>query len=154
MFFSRGRNKIQDLAKMQDLYEVYTYNHEGNDLYDISYKMYRDVLVDYYKAIMNEVLNGYRYKMPSRLGYLYVTKRLVNVRSLTKHGIDWVESVKNKKVIYHLNTHSKNFIYRFKWHKENSVIPNLYYYKFVASRANKRELAKIIKNRQCDYFEK
>jgi len=154
MFFSRGKNKIQDLAKMQDLYDVYTYNHENNDLYTTSYKTYKSILVDYYKSMMNEVLNGYRYKLPSGLGYIYVTKRLVNVRNLTRHGIDWVESVKNKKVIYHLNNHSKNYIYRFKWYKENSIIPNLYYYKFVASRANKRELAKIIKNRQCDYFEK
>ena len=153
MYFSRGKNKIQDLSKMQDLYDVYKVNHEDNTPYNISYEIYRHVLVDYYKAIMNEILNGYRYKLPHRLGSIVVTKRLVNIRKLTNHGIDWVESVKNKKVVYHLNAHSKNYIYRFMWHKENTLVPNLYFYKFVASRSNKRALAQIIKNKQCDYFE-
>lgn len=153
MFFSRGKNKIQDLAGVTDSYKFYTDRYKDNELYNINYELYKKLVVEYYTAIMGEIFNGYRYKLPHRLGYLYITKRLVNVRKLTNHGIDWVESVKNKKVIYHLNSHSKNYIYRFMWHKENAVVPNLYYYKFVASRTNKRALAQIIKNRQCDYFE-
>lgn len=153
MYFSRGKNKIQDLAGIQDLYKAYLDIYSNNELYNISYDLYKSILLEYYKKLMKEILNGYLYKLPNRLGYISITKRLVNVHSLTRHGIDWVESVKNRKVIYHLNTHSKNYIYRFKWHKDNTLVPNLYFYKFVATRSNKRELASIIKNRKCDYFE-
>lgn len=153
MYFSRGKNKIQDLAGVIDSYNFYIGKYKDNRLYNIKYKLYKNLIVDYYTSIMNEIFRGYRYKLPHRLGYLYITKRLVNIRKLTNHGINWVESVKNKKVVYYLNSHSKNYIYRFMWRKENTKVPNLYFYKFVASRTNKRNLAQIIKNRQCDYFE-
>lgn len=153
MYFSRGKNKVQNLHGLQDMYEYYKQEVEFNKAYLVEYDIYSSIIKEFYKRLMEDILMGYEYHLPYRFGYITIIKRQVNIHSLTRFGIDWVESVKNKKVIYHLNNHSKNYIYRFKWQKENSLIPNLYYYKFVASRTNKRELAQIIKNRKCDFFE-
>jgi len=153
MFFSRGKNKVQDLHNLKDSYVHYIDNLDDNKTYEVGYELYRSIISRYYKLLMFEILHGYEFRLPFGFGYMNIIKRKVNIHSLTRFGIDWTESVKNKKVIYYLNSHSKSYIYRFKWAKETSKIPNLYFYKFVASRENKRELARIIKNRECDFFE-
>jgi hypothetical protein len=151
-FFGRGKNKIQDLEGIRDIYNYYVL--KNSDIYIIDYNIYRDILRSYYKEVMSDILKlGYEFKLPFRFGSLHIIKRKINIQKLDRFGIDWVETIKNNKVIHHLNLHSKRFVYRFKWEKENTLIPNLYFYKFVATRANKRELAMIIKNKQCDYFE-
>lgn len=154
MYFSRGKNKIQGLDGLAEVYKYYIDYNKGNELYDINYKLYKSILIEYYKTVVSELLyKGYSLKLPYRFGHIRIIKRKIDINNLTRFGINWVESVKEKKVIHHLNMHSKNYIYRFKWEKINTLIPNLYFYKFVASRSNKRGLAQIIKNRQCDYFE-
>jgi hypothetical protein len=154
MYFGRNKNKIQGLHGIHDIYDFYFSKLKGNELYDVDYKIYRDIINKYFYVISKEILYGaYEMKFPHRLGSLRIIKRKVDINKLTKFGIDWVETVKNHKVIYYLNSHSKNYIYRYKWIKGNMTTPNLYFYKFVSSRANKRELAKIIKSKQCDYFE-
>jgi hypothetical protein len=151
-FFGRGKNKIQDLEGIRKVYNYYI--SKNANIYAVNYDVYKKILYTYYKEMMSDILKlGYELKLPCRFGSIHIIKRKVNIQKLDRFGIDWVETIKNKKVIHHLNLHSKRFVYRFKWEKENTLIPNLYFYKFVATRANKRELAKIIKNRQCDYFE-
>lgn len=153
MYFGRGKNKIQDLRGLSDMYNYYVERFD-NDLYKVDFKIYKEIINKYFKAIMQDILyKPYKLKIPHRLGGIRIIKRKVNINKLTRFGINWPETVKHNKIIYHLNSHSKNYIYRFKWEKENSITPNLYFYKFVPSRQNKRELAKIIKNRECDYFE-
>ena len=56
-----------------------------------------------------------------------------------------------EKLIYHLNEHSNYYKFRYYWSKIEMLIPNRSKYQFVASRANKRELAQIIKNNERDY---
>ena len=43
--------------------------------------------------------------------------------------------------------------YRYWWNKIDMVVPNKSWYQLVATRANKRRLAQIIKNRELDYCE-
>lgn len=152
MYFGRGKNKIQDLYSIHDVYDYYTDGVE--ETYKVEFELYKEVVSAFYKEIMYEVLNnGYEFKFPFRLGSLHIIKRKIKINGLTRFGIDWVETVKLKKRVYHLNPHSKGFVDRFKWEKHNALVPNLYFYKFVASRDNKRMLAKIIKGRKSDYFE-
>lgn len=155
MFFGRSKNKIQGLYNLSSIYKYYLSNTKGNKLYDVDYKIYRGIIEEYYSKMILEIIEKtYELKLPYRFGSIQIIKRKVDVNNLTRFGLNWVESVKNKKQIYHLNNHSKGFVYRFKWNKENSLIPNLYFYKFVPSRTNKRKLAFAIKNKLCDYFEK
>jgi len=154
MFFSRGPNKIKNLHTLKDIYDFYLISVGENELYKVSFKTFKNIITKYYLAILDDILyKGVEYKLPYRLGQIRIIKRKININNLTRFGIDWVESVKHGKQIYHLNNHSRGFVYRFKWIKQNALIPNLYFYKFVPSRMIKRKLAQVIKNKQCDYFE-
>ncbi len=154
MFFSRGPNKIQNLHNLKDIYKYYLSSLGDNELYKVDFKVFKSIIVTYYLQVLNDVLyKGVEYKFPYRLGRLRIVKRKIDINRLNRFGINWVESVKHNKQIYHLNNHSRGFVYRFYWSKENTVVPNLYYYKFVPSRMLKRQLAQIIKNKQYDYFE-
>lgn len=153
-YFSRGKNKLQNLHNTVDCYKFYNNSIDSNKLYKVDYKIYKRVLSDYFKEVMRSIIyDGIIFHMPLRLGYIRVTKRKITVDKLNRFGINWVETVKHKKVIYHLNQHSKGYVYRFKWDKENCYIPNLYFYKFVPSRSNKRTLAHVIKDNKVDYYE-
>ena len=67
--------------------------------------------------------------------------------------IDYAESKKTGKVIYHLNEHSNFYKYRIYWNKQNMITPNKTKYQLVMTRDNKRHLAQIIKNHIRDYRE-
>ncbi|MBR5796522.1 MAG: hypothetical protein IKY26_10290, partial [Erysipelotrichaceae bacterium] len=55
------------------------------------------------------------------------------------------------KLIFLLNEHSDMFKYRYWWNKVDVMVANKSKYQLVATRANKRRLAQIIKNRELDY---
>jgi len=154
MYFSRGKNKIQGLHNLRDVYKFYIESIGDNELYKVDFKTFKKIITTYYLRMLDDVLyKGVEYKFPYRLGKIRVIKRKVDVNNLNRFGIDWTESVKYNKQIYHLNNHTNGFVYRFKWIKENTNVPNLYFYKFVPSRMIKRKLAQVIKNKLCDYFE-
>ena len=67
--------------------------------------------------------------------------------------IDYHESKVQGKIVYFLNEHSDYYKFRFLWSKKNSLLINKTRYQFVATRANKRRLAQIIKNKEHDYIE-
>jgi hypothetical protein len=155
MYFGRGPNKIKDLHTLKDVYSFYIESVGSNEIYKVEFKVFKSIIEEYYLQVVDDILyKGREYKLPYRLGRIKIVKRKVDVNNLNRFGIDWVESVKNKKQIYHLNNHSRGFVYRYKWEKTNSLVPNLYFYKFVPTRTIKRKLAYIIKHNECDYYEK
>ena len=93
------------------------------------------------------------FKMPYRLGTLRIKKKKMNYSKKNKLKINWLETNKHKKVIYHLNDHTDGFNYRWFWSKINAVIKNKSVYSFQATRTNKRRLAGLLKNKKVDYFE-
>jgi hypothetical protein len=154
MFYSRGKNTIQGLHNLKDIYKFYLTSVGDNELYKVDFKLFKFIVTSFYSQLADDIIyKGVEYRFPYRLGKIKVVKRKVDVNNLNRFGINWVESAKYHKQIYHLNPHSNGFIGRIKWEKANAVVPNLYYYKFTPSRTVKRTLAKAIKNRECDYFE-
>ena len=67
--------------------------------------------------------------------------------------IDYGETKKLGKVVYHLNEHSNYFKYRAYYNKKNMLTRNKTKYQLILTRDNKRRLAYIIKNRIRDYVE-
>ena len=67
--------------------------------------------------------------------------------------IDYQATKQTGKLIFLLNEHSDMFKYRFMWSKVDMLATNKSKYQLVATRANKRTLAQIIKNREMDYEE-
>jgi hypothetical protein len=125
-----------------------------DDFYDVGYKKYRAVCEDFNKKIIEDILmKAKEFKMPYRLGTLRIKKKKMNYSKKNKLKINWLETNKHKKVIYHLNDHTDGFNYRWFWSKINAVIKNKSVYSFQATRTNKRRLAGLLKKKKVDYFE-
>ena len=155
MFFSRGVNKIQNPYTIQDTYEFYIQDIGSNSIYYVDYNEYRDIVCDFYKTIVEDMLQrNVIFNLPFRLGTLSIIKSKLKLDRLNVHGVDWPKTVETGKYVYHLNEHSHGYKYTFYWNKKNKAVKNLYFYRLVPTRQNKRYLAKLIKSNKYDYFEK
>ena len=116
--------------------------------------MFRDIINDYFKYLRDELIeNGKEVKLPCRMGTIQIVKHKPKEYTGKSLRIDYAESKKAGKVIYHLNEHSNFYKYRIYWNKQNMITPNKTKYQLVMTRDNKRHLAQIIKNHIRDYRE-
>lgn len=137
-----------------DFYQFYKSNIEQDTVYDIDYKVYRQIIEDYFRFIAEEVIERSKeFKLPCRLGYLSIVKRQPKHFDNNSLRIDYHESAVQGKAVYFINEHSNYYKYRYYWSKKESLLTNKTRYQFIATRANKRRLAQIIKNREHDYTE-
>lgn len=154
-YFGRGKNKVQNVCGPRDLYNNYINNKEVGSPYYIEPAVYYKIINEFYKKIVDEILiNNKTFKLPYRLGTVRVCKSKVILKHLTTFGVDWPTTIKLHKRVYHLNEHSSGYRYFFYWSRECSVVSNLFFYRLVMSRTNKRRLAKLIKLNKYDYYEK
>lgn len=131
-----------------DYYVSYKNYIEQDTVYDIPYSTFRNIVSDYFKYIQQEVIEGSKeFKLPCRLGTLCIVKRQPKNFDSKSLRIDYHESKVQGKIVYFLNEHSDYYKFRFLWSKKNSLLINKTRYQFVATRANKRRLAQIIKIR-------
>lgn len=138
-----------------DYYLSYKDYIEEGSIYDIPYQTFKAIVLDYFKYIRDEVmLHSKEVKLPCRLGTLQIIKHQPKEYTGKSLRWDWQSTKQLGKPVYYLNDHSNNFKYRFFWSKQDCIFKNKGKYMFVASRANKRELAQIIFRKQCDYIEK
>lgn len=148
---SAKRTKSYTIASF---YNDYLGSIERDTVYDIDYNTYRAIVTDYFKHLQHQVIEeGKRIKLPYRLGALQIIKskpKYLDKRSLR---IDYQATKQTGKLIFLLNEHSDMYKYRFLWSKTDVMVPNKSKYQLVATRANKRRLAQIIKNRELDYEE-
>ena len=152
-FFGRGANKIQHPYTLVDMYPFYLEQVGHNPIYQLEYNEYVDIISDYYKAISEHVLDGGKFKLAYKLGELFIIKKKINVHKKKTMPIDWALTNEVCKKVVHLNEHSGGFKYLFHWEKRNQSLKNLYSYRLVLTRANKRKLARLIKEENYDYFE-
>lgn len=137
-----------------DFYLSYKQNIEKDTVYDIDLKTYKNVITDYFKYIRDEImLNCKEFKLPCRLGTLSIVKHQPKEFTGKSLRFDWKATKESGKPVYLLNDHSNYFKYRFFWSKKDCLLTNKTKYQFVASRDNKRTLAKIIFNNEHDYPE-
>lgn len=156
MFFSRGPNKIQNPYTLKDIYKHYTDSIDKNSPFDINFNLYKSIVEDYIKEIMNLVFEGNAYSIPATLGLVQVVKVKMNYNIEKSLPIDWEFTNKYGKRIYNLNEHSRGFRYKFQWFKGSIHLHlnnNYILYRLIMTRANKRRLAKIIKSGEKDYFQ-
>ena len=138
----------------KDFYRSYIDYVSDNPLYQVDYKTFRGIINDYFKYLRDELIeNGKEIKLPCRLGTLSIVKHKPKEYSGRSLRIDYAESKKYNKVIYHLNDHTGGYKYRFYWNKHNMLTKNKTMYQLIMTRDNKRYLAQILKNRVRDYVE-
>jgi hypothetical protein len=151
----RGKNKIQKPYTIQDSYKSYKTSIGAEYPYSIDYKTYSLILNLYYKEIAKVLLEeGKPFKLMNNLGTLKIVKKKIKFKSdMYSSSIDWENSRKYKKIIYHINEHSSGYKYLYMWDRRGAYVTNVNKYKFVPTRNLKRKLAFYIKNKIRDYFE-
>ena len=152
VFFSRGKNVIQDPYTFVDMYVDYISDKDIDSPYYVTYKEYVSMCSIFYKMIVKAIIDdSIRFKLPFGLGEVFVLKRKIKYNN--KMPIDWFLTVKEGKRIYNLNEHTGGFGYKFFWTKPYKIT-NKFMYRLVLTRMNKRYLAKAIKKNKMDYFER
>lgn len=138
----------------KDFYKSYIDYVGDNPLYQVEYRVFRDIINDYFKYLRDELIeNGKEIKLPCRLGTLSIVKHKPKEYSGRSLRIDYAETKKVGKIVYHLNEITNGYKFRFYWNKYNMLVKNKTKYQLVMTRANKRRLAYILKNRIRDYVE-
>lgn len=99
------------------------------------------------------MLYSREFKLPYRLGSIQIVKHKPKEYTGKSLRYDWKSMKELGKPVYYMNDHSGGMKYRYFWSKKDCLFTNKTKYMFVASRANKRNLATLIFNKQCDYIE-
>ena len=135
-------------------YNEYLADIESDTTYDVDYTTYRAIVTDYFKHLQQKLIEeGKMIKLPYRMGNLQVIKsrpKHLDKRSLR---IDYQATKQYDKLILLDNQHSDGYKMRAWWNKIDMLVPNKSKYQLVLTRANKRRMAVIIKNRLIDYEE-
>lgn len=153
MYFGRGKNKIQNVLNPLDIYKEYLLDHKESSVYYVSQTIFITISSEFNKKIKENLLKGKRFNLPFGLGYMEITKSKIKYYKTSNYSVDWKATLEAGKKIYYLNEHSDSYNYNISWEVPNNreVIKA---YRFVGCRNFKRTLAKIIKNREQDYYEK
>lgn len=135
-------------------YNDYLSSIEPDTVYDIDYTTYRAIITDYFKYLQHKLIEeGKMIKLPYRMGNVQIIKRRPKHLDKRSLRIDYQATKQHNKLILLLNEHSDFYKYRYHWEKIDMMVPNKSKYQLVATRANKRRLAAIIKSRELDYTE-
>ena len=138
---------------IKDFYKSYNEFIGDNELYQINYKVYRQIVTAYFKYIYTRVIEeSAEFKLPCRLGTLCIVKHKPKTYNGKSLRVDFKATNEYHKTIFHLNEHSDGYKYRFYWNKKDSLITNKTKYQLIATRFNKHRLAQIIKNKEHDYI--
>lgn len=138
----------------KDFYKSYMEYVDDNPLYQVEYRKFRDIINDYFRYLRDEIIeNGKEVRLPCRMGTLQVVKHKPKTYTSKSLRIDFKATKEAGKTIYHLNEHTNMYKYRFLWSKQNMLTKNKTKYQLIMTRANKRRLAYLLKNRVRDYIE-
>lgn len=151
----KGKNKIQNPYTLQDMYLSYVNEYPEGSLYYLTYLEYRDITTLYLKDMVNKIVyRSMSVKLPFRLGEICVVKHRPVYKSIKNMVVDWDKSKKHNRQVRQFNEHSNGFVYRFHWDRKNCILDNKTVYIFQPARVNKREVARLVKTRENDYFER
>lgn len=116
---------------------------------DIDYKTFKKIIITSNKKIADIIVDGNDgFRLPKGLGAITVSK----YKSSKKH-IDWQNSNKFNKRIYHLNLHTYGYNFSIRWFKHNvTKLALVGIYKFKASRKLRRSVVKRAKDTQGSVY--
>lgn len=120
---------------------------------------FSNILRNINKAVSEKVLDGYVFKMPSRLGIIKLSKKkewvgMKDGKAVTNRPIDYratkilwdsdPEAKEQKKLVRFINKHTGGWIYKIMWDRFTANFVNKAVYTMQVNRTLKRELAKRI----------
>ena len=142
-------HKIRNRKQSYTTYDIYN-NYDKKD--QIPYSTFRNIVDKLNDSILFVLQNGQNYKLPCSLGTVQIVKYKPKEYNIHSLSIDFNESKKLDKRIYHLNEHSNGYKYRLYLSKQPFSFTNRYKYQLCFTRANKRQLAQLIFNNK-DYLD-
>jgi hypothetical protein len=169
----RTEGKIKVHFARPDMFKFYNKNRATKySDYEVSYTKYSKVLNLFNQEVSRMILEeSFEFIMPARLGTLRIRKYKPKIRldeqgNLIKKNLApnweatkelWNKNPKakeEKKIVYHTNSHSEGYQYRWFYNAYRSNCKNKTAYLFKASRTNKRRLSSLIKdeNFKGDYY--
>lgn len=104
----------------------------------VDLSLYRKVCQDFNLLLVEDVKKGRRTMIPHRLGYLWFKKWAID---FDHPPVDWVETKKAGKYIYHLDC---EYVGKWKWDRNPKDMTNLIYYSLTIANKNKVATRKIL----------
>jgi hypothetical protein len=146
---------IDNAYTIPDFYEDYVSKYPEGHIYYLTYLEYVTITTLYLKHLSDQIVHkSMTVNLPFRLGKLSVVKHKPVYTSIRKMVIDWVASRAAGKQIRLFNEHSNGNRYKFLWDRRVCCTANKTSYKFYPVRTMKREVARLIKAKENDYFER
>lgn len=121
---------------------------------DIDFGTYKTIITEYNKSIADHILEtGETVLLPWGIGPITIikykkTQKVIQNeegRERYNYSINWKETKKAGKYVYHLNLHTSGFSYRWFWSPKVSNIRLPHTWEFLPAREHKRRLAAILK---------
>lgn len=150
-----SKKVIQDAYTIPDFYKDYLSKYPEGHLYYLTYDEYRDITTTFLKHLSNQIVHkSMTVTLPFRLGKLSVIKHKPVYKSIRNMTIDWQASRAAGKQIRLFNEHSNTNRYKFWWDRRLTCVTNKTSYAFKPVRSIKREVARLVKSKENDYFER
>ena len=125
----------------------------------INISQYVQIVNQFMKFLINRLFEKGQISLPEKLGNLQIVGKKVKVKiedgQIKGLAPDWVktkelwendpEAKQNKQLVYHFNEQTNGVRYRFFWSKNRVLVSNKTLYNLKMTRANKRELSKLIR---------
>lgn len=123
----------------------------------VDYKLFMLIAYTFFDEFKKALIEGMNVRLFSDIGNFSIIKRKVNLKKLKP---DWKETKKlwernpqakeDKKLIYHLNQHTKGYYYKILWVR--GYIKNITSYSFKPVRQFQRDLSHTVKTGNVDYI--
>lgn len=144
--------KFSSVSKLsaKDAFEYYKQKNPGTT---VNYTFYKYVITEFNKMLTKHILDGNRFNMGHRLGYLKIKKI---ERTFNNPTIDWGETNKLiaqgiRQYVYYTDDH----YYKWHWDKHMCRVKNKSVYKFMTTggpTGNRRALSQRLKNDEFAYL--
>lgn len=137
------------MKSLRDSYNTY----KQKTVKPIGLKTYLELTAAYNKFLIDKVMSGKEVTLPSRMGTLEITGKQQTISFDDEGKVqgvapDWVktkelwerspQAKKEKKLVYHINTHTEGVRYKFFWSKRSVLVENKTLYSLRLTRTNKR----------------
>lgn len=138
--------------------EVYKKFCAAHPSVNISFEKWEEIIYTFNQNFRDHILEtGDKCKLPWGMGSFSVSKRkskkfvIIDGKEYINMPVDWVKTHKLGKRVFHLNTHTDGFRYKWLWfsHDSRFQYPEIWVWK--ASRVTSRKLAEYLKRPNSSY---
>lgn len=142
----RGKGKNANCFGMLAMYKFYKENYENPVDYNTYVKIVKACNTELVRQITEE---SECIQLPYRLGKLQVCKFERSYdQPKNRWKIDWKRTREEGFTVYY----EQKYIYKWCWKKHHAIAINKTAYKFIASRASKRKVPKLLATKRIDYY--